>query len=250
MSAWLAGLAGAAYGYIDEDDNQEGLFADPERSDQNEALMTHGLVSAGIGLVMLVVGIILSVAGGSMSRSAPAPAGTAAPKRAWLGALVVLMVVAAVAAGIVWAGDGSALASPLGGDADQDRLLGELSFVGSVQSAYSTPIESGTVDASQSTQTFVAAAGTQRIDVNMTWTPQQGGTGDLRMILEVQEGEAWRELDRAEGQNSLASELQGPELDGATLRYRVFANADASVVLEQEFQVQVRFHSAWCMISA
>lgn len=237
----LAGLAGAAYGYIDEDDNQEGLLSDPERSDQNEALMTYGLVSAGIGLVMLVVGIILAVAGGSVSRAGDRGAATG-PKRAWLGAFVILLVVAGVAAGVAWTGDRSALVSPPGGDADQSRLLDESAFSGIVQHAFATPIESGTIDASQSTQTFVAPAGTQRIEVNTTWTPQQGGASELRMILEIQEGDAWRELDRAGGQSALVFELKGPELDGATLRYRVFADADAAVVLEQEFGVEVRFY--------
>lgn len=243
----LAGLAAAGYGYVDENNNQEALLPDPERSSVNEDLMMYGLVGAGGGLVVLVVGIVVAVAGGSVSRrraEALAPEASTRPsgRGVWVaGAAVALAVVLALlVTGYTGNGDGPGLAS-LAGDS-RTELLDEAVYDGQVRNAYSTPTGSGTTDASQSTRTFPAPTGTTRVEMELTWTPQDRGTGNLRLILEAQDGDSWRELDRAAGQGPLTMTIQAPDLDGVTLRYRVFANDDASLALEQDFQVTVRLY--------
>lgn len=234
----LAGLAAAGFGYVDENENQEALLADPERSGVNEDLMVYGLVAAGGAIAVLLVGIILTVAGGSASQQAATPG---RGRTGWLVAAVALALVAAlVMVSFTGSGTGSGPAFLHGGA--RERLLEAMVFEGRVQDAYSTPVQSGTTDASGSTRQFQAPAGAARGDVELTWTPEEQGTSNLRLILEVQEGGSWRELDRVAGPGPLSLSLEDRGLDGATLRYRVFANDDAGLVLEQDFQVQVRFY--------
>lgn len=66
----VAGLGAAAYGFTQEDANQEGVLDDPQESDQNQAIAAGGLVAAGLGLVLLLLGIILNAVGNGMRERA------------------------------------------------------------------------------------------------------------------------------------------------------------------------------------
>lgn len=69
LLALLVGLGAAAYGYSQEQDNREqGLFRNGNESRNNEATIQAGATAAAAGLVMTLLGIILAVTGGSMSR--------------------------------------------------------------------------------------------------------------------------------------------------------------------------------------
>lgn len=48
-------------------------------------------------------------------------------------------------------------------------------------------------------------------------------------------------MARQGGASPVVVEVESPDLDAASLRYRVFPNADASVVFDQPFSVKVGF---------
>lgn len=233
--ALLAGLATAGHGFVDENRNHGALLSDPERSSMNEDLMEYGLLGAGSGLLLLTVGIVLAIAG-SATRSTP---DASRGRGFWVaGGLGIVLALALMVSGFV--GDGPEFASF--GAEGRTVLLDEAVFGGQVRNAYSTPVQSGTTDSSQSTQTFQAPAGATYMEMDASWTPQDMGARDLRIIIEIQEDGAWRERGRVGGQGPLSLDLQGPDLDGATMRYRVFADNDVSIVLEQDFRLSLRFY--------
>src|SRR5688572_28458866 len=55
----VGGIAAAAYSATDEQDNQGQLLQDGDRSDQNAGLLVYGLAGAGLGLILLILGIVL-----------------------------------------------------------------------------------------------------------------------------------------------------------------------------------------------
>jgi hypothetical protein len=66
----VAGIIGAVYASTDERENQEGFFDDPERSDQNEAILYGSAAAGALGLVLLVLGVIgLSAGSGLQNRA-------------------------------------------------------------------------------------------------------------------------------------------------------------------------------------
>lgn len=66
----VGGLAVAGYSYMNDLENQDQSVRDEERSASNAILGSTGLACAGIGLVLLIVGIVLNVVGpGGRQRS-------------------------------------------------------------------------------------------------------------------------------------------------------------------------------------
>src|SRR5688500_5462419 len=65
------GIAAAAFSATDEQDTQGQLLQDGDRSDQNADVFVYGLAGAGLGLVLLVVGIVLVAIG--PKAAAPPP---------------------------------------------------------------------------------------------------------------------------------------------------------------------------------
>ena len=55
----LAGLGLAGYGFVDERENRDRLFADAERSDTNVAAIRLGVAVSLASLLVLAVGILL-----------------------------------------------------------------------------------------------------------------------------------------------------------------------------------------------
>lgn len=268
--ALLAGLGAAGYAYTDQAENEDQVFADPDRTDLNQQLMVGGTVAAGAGLVLLVVGLVAmtvgkdrtvvvqtggeAAAGGSAPASAvtggqneaPAPKQAAQPggpangqgkPMAVVGAIVVILLLAGAVVGLVAVGTGDGDSGLFSRDQGpvllaDESLNGTARGTGMAGLGYLNPDPQ-----EEGVQDFVVHEAARRVVVNVSWQPADGtGASELYVMLERQTGSGWQELGTRSASSPIVFEQSDPSLAGATLRVRVFAEGYA---LEQPFSVHV-----------
>jgi hypothetical protein len=264
----VAGLGAAGYGaYLMQENKEDGLLADPEQEDASQAALFAGGGGFLAGLAFLIVGLVLNSAGNarrhrelvglaSAARPGPPgqpadpslPAGRTAPgpgrRKGWpiVAGVVVLALLAMVGAAALAGLDGFEASSggPFGGAHDQP--FEPLDFDGVVRESFTAPmLGSYTTDASGSIQEFEAPAAAHSLRTLLQWSPTDGGTGRLLIILEDEQDGTWTEMARLDGPSpevTLSVPLDG---EGGRMRYRVFAADDVAAVVEQPFQVHVEF---------
>jgi hypothetical protein len=67
----LGGTGAAGFAFFQENQNHDrGLFADPHQTDQNQQFMVFGAMAAAAGVVLLILGLILTSVGGSLRERA------------------------------------------------------------------------------------------------------------------------------------------------------------------------------------
>lgn len=248
----VGGIAAAAFSATDEQDNQGQLLQDGERSDQNADVLVYGLAGAGLGLVLLIVGIVLVSIGPKPTASwvtAPAaqaspPAATPTPRRraivtttAVAGAVALLALVAFAVGGGTPGGSSSMFGSFADGSGEE---LGSDVFEGTVAQGASLPV-AGTVSGGDNDHDLQAPQGTRRLSAVVQWAPQDGGAETLEVIVTLADG---TEVARASGAPGFAIDLADAGLDGAQLHYQVFPADPVGAVAEQPFTIETRFLAA------
>jgi hypothetical protein len=259
----VAGIAAAATGYVQYQENERrGLFnRDP--GEQEQALMVGGGIGFASGLVLLIVGLVLNAAGNGRRHrelllaatgrapaaappaatpappAPPAPAPTPAKSKAGLVVAVVSVAVLLLAVLLlIGMGDGDLTVGTIG--ASGSEAFAPIDANGTVRQAFSLPVAgSATTDTGDSQREFAAPFQAQTLHLDLTWDRADAGADTLRIIVEVPSGTSdWAEVGRAEGASGVTLDLP---LDGAAhLRYHVFPAGDA-VVAEQPFHVHVAF---------
>lgn len=242
----LVGLAAAAYGMMDQRENKEtsgplGVGEDRERSEQNQLLLYSGAAAMAIGLITLVFGIILLAVGGARARRLPGAQGPAveAPRSRKAKATLLLSGVAGflvVGFFLLMGADGAPAAIGVGGQ--RSALLGEANESGSMPPTFTF------LGLSQSAGTsevlLDAVSGTERVDVEVNWTPSDLGAQELHVELQHLDGDYWRALAEVTGPPGVRLAHQGMELDGARLRVIVFLGEDGASQ-GQDFTVDAWF---------
>ena len=61
--ALLGGLGYVGYAYLQQDQNNDGVFTDPQEGQQNKDRANTGFYVAGGGLLVALVGVALAVGG-------------------------------------------------------------------------------------------------------------------------------------------------------------------------------------------
>ena len=61
--ALLGGLGYVGYAYMDQEKNEEGVVTNPERGQDNKDKADLGLYVAGGGLVVALLGVVLTIGG-------------------------------------------------------------------------------------------------------------------------------------------------------------------------------------------
>lgn len=266
--ALLGAIGGAAYALMDEQDNQEGLLSDGQRSDTNNQILIGAGVAGGAGLVFLLLGIILVAVGASAARRemmqavrtvppahspatspASAPVDEDAPSsrvKTWavLGVAGLLLIAGIVVLASQFDGNAGASPESLSTEPQRGAFLSKESFDGAVRMGVSVPGQSQTFDTSASQREFKAPGSTAAMILNLTWSTQPQGTSQLLVIVEIQQDGAWRELGREGGASPVSLDVYDAVLDGASLRYRVFAQGSAAAAYDQPFKVEVSFFQA------
>ena len=254
----VAGLVAAAAGAYLYKENDDRFVGDPDQEELAADTLIGGGLSFTAGLVLLIVGLVLNSAGnarrhrellqavaakpaatGQAGPAAPAaaPPGSGNPKAGWTaaGVLVAFLLagIAAVAAFGGGSGPGRGLLS------GEPAPLPSLDVDGAVRQAIRLPLAGATTtDSGGSLQEFQAPDGARSLLLGLNWTPVDGGSDELLVIVEADEGN-WTEVGRASGPGPLT--LDAP-LDGALhLRYRVFPGGDSAAVAEQPFHVHIDF---------
>jgi hypothetical protein len=54
----LGGLAAAVFGYVDQNENNQGTFNDNSREQTNQQMQIGGTIAAIVGLVLVIVGVV------------------------------------------------------------------------------------------------------------------------------------------------------------------------------------------------
>lgn len=254
----IAGVAAALYGAMDAQDHEQeqgplGIGEDQERTETNQALIAGGLVAAGLGFTLSIVGLVLLVAARPKQRqqqqvvvtstdASAAPAKTVQHQREGRRQPLVVSAVAAVALlglvalGIALTGGGGVL-----GGEDGPRLLerraedGGLFMAGTLagrsQNAYQWDL--------------TAPDGTRLVRAVLDWEPANDQSAQLRITVQVQDGTAWRNLDsKTVFPGGVIDATAGTvgELDAARIRI-VVAPIEQTFVVDQPFTVDVAFYS-------
>jgi hypothetical protein len=63
----LAGGAAAGFSLYDQQQNEKQFISDPDRTDLNQMLLLNGGIGAGAGLLILIVGLVLTSIGGAQA---------------------------------------------------------------------------------------------------------------------------------------------------------------------------------------
>lgn len=61
--ALLGGLGYVGYAYMEQDENNDGMFTNPEEGQDNKQLAKRGFYIAGAGLLVALVGVALTIGG-------------------------------------------------------------------------------------------------------------------------------------------------------------------------------------------
>lgn len=246
----LAGLAAAGYGYLDEMEHKEesgplGVAHDDERSELNQGLMVGGGVAATLGLVLLVVGIVVTASGKPKVEVAGAAA--AKPEKAVANRPVSVVWVVAIVGGLLLVLLAGALLVP-GGAGDngnglfsgkpEQRMLGEDQISGSVGATFTILGGSQMPASSASSEAVPVPAGTARAEVEVSWVQVDGGAEQLQVTVQVLDGDEWVDAAERTGPSGMLFDVL---IDAPTeLRLRVFPGEDG-VVRQQDYTADIRF---------
>jgi flagellar basal body-associated protein FliL len=54
----LGGLAAAVFGYVDQNENNQGTFNDNSREQTNQQMQIGGTIAAIVGLLLVIIGVV------------------------------------------------------------------------------------------------------------------------------------------------------------------------------------------------
>lgn len=263
----LAGAAAAGFAYMDQADHEDesgplGVGEDQDRSDRNEILLVGGAAAAGIGVILLILGVILLASGGTRARQAELRALTAprtaaqdaiaqppAKPEAEGGRKAVAVIVAVV--GILVASvlvlalvGGDTAGSMLGLDgADDDEpesgLLGQQAASGRMAETVTVLGNSQSMDSSAVALTVPSQTG--RVHVQVNWTAAPGGVDRLEVQLEVEENGAWVIVKEESGPSGVVVDATDERLATSAVRVRVFPGEDGAST-GQDFELVATYY--------
>ncbi|MES2154897.1 MAG: hypothetical protein V4510_07150 [bacterium] len=273
--AVVGGLGAAAYGFMQQKDNQDhGLFQDNKKTEENKQVITYGAIGAAAGLAAVIVGIVLLVAGGARrdtqmtravgaaavananaataaSRSVkgaaaePASARTAAPatqpsgaRRAAIAGILLFALVLVVWAFVAVGGFKGVMsggASRPPESGPSGILLNE-THAGNVQGVSVNGMALN--GGGNNGADFTVPAGSTACTVTLNWSPTTGGP----TALELQASVGGTLAKEGHGGPGLVMDLRtaGDKFaPGVAYHLAVFPDGDAQVVPPQDFSLAV-----------
>lgn len=256
----IAGLAAAGWGVYDQSENHRQLFQDRDREQSDQAAMIAGAVTAALGLILFLAGLITLLASRSkpvvVVANAPAPATEAAgakpaaPRRtttapepmdrdrrnAVVAGTIAVVLVALLLAGLFMAGTGGG-GNFFHGSADPSpHTVMDEWHNGTVQTGAAglpgvPPVDLGSDAAGDFATPKDAASCTLTLD----WTKPSGGGADKLHLLVARDGQTVAEDTQGPG---FSLPLQGAGVAAAQYHFTV-SSGDGAGVVSQPFQLHV-----------
>ena len=224
----LAGLLASAFGAGVVGEETGRLFPNDGRAQAAAILSAGALAVAGLGLVLVIVGIPLLVAGSSRANAAAHASGQAPPAASSAGVVLGVVVGAvAVALLLMFAFGGTTPGS--GADDDRGRATTAV-FNGSIEGGGAPVL--GTVGAGGERAQHVVTPQTRRgvVEAALGWEPTTA-RGPLVLLIEAATADGgWREIARAEGGSPLTAASGAEPLPGDVRVTVSFAEASGGAV--------------------